>query len=158
MGQKSHPCLGSNLASTMASRLDQPSGGVDVGIAGAEASSAGSPAVFVAYEVGVHAAAEVYTAHTSDPADVSVGYMDKCTVDRVGVAVKESDLAVVSGKNRHFHHRLHTADNVHSAEVTQAVDERAAVDQKMHLIHSWDGAEYCAGVGDGHLFLYSTGV
>lgn len=86
--------------------------------------------------------------------------MDNCKVDRVGVAVKESGLAAVSGKNKHFHHRLHTAgaDNVQSAGATQAVDERAAVDQKMHLIHYGDDAEDCAAVGDGHLCLYSTGV
>ncbi len=63
--------------------------------------------------------------------------MDNCTVDRVGVAAKEFDLAAVSGKNIHFHHRLRTADadNVQSAGANQAVDERAVVDQKMHLIH-----------------------
>lgn len=50
----------------MASRLDRAFGGADadVEIVGAEASYAETPAVSVAYEVGVHAAAEVYTAHT----------------------------------------------------------------------------------------------
>lgn len=162
MGLKSHPCLGSNLASAMASRLDRAFGGagVDVGIVGAEASCVGTPAVFVACEAGVHAAAEACTAHTLDPADVSVGCMDNCTVDHVGVAVKESGLAAVSGKNTHFHHRLRTADadNVQSAGATQAVDERAAVDRKMHSIHSGDDAEDCAGVGGDHLFLYNTGA
>lgn len=160
MGLKSHPCLGSNLASAMASHLDRAFGGADVEIVGAEASYVGTLAAFVAYEAGVHAAAEVCTAHTSDPADVSEDCMDNCTVDHVGVAVKEFDLAAVSGKNRRFHHRLRTADadNVQSAGATQAVDERAAVDQKMHLIHFGDDAEDCAGVGDVHLFLYSTGV
>ncbi len=66
MELKSHPCLGSNLASAMASRLDQAFGGagVDAGIVGAEASYVETPVVSVAYEAGAHAAVVVYTAHT----------------------------------------------------------------------------------------------
>lgn len=48
-------------------------------------------------------------------------------------------------------------DSAHSVGATQTVDERAAAEQKMHLIHSWDDVD-CAGVGDDHLCLGSTGV
>lgn len=142
----------------MASRFGRPFGDADVETVVAEASYAEILAVVAACEVDVHAAVEVYTAHTSDLADVSVGYMDNCTVDHVDVAVKESALVAGCGKNRHCLHRQHTADNVQSAGAIQAVDERAAVDQKMHWIHFVDDAGDCAGVDDGHLCLCSTGV
>ena len=48
---------------------------------------------------------------------------------RVGVAVKESALVAVSGKNRHYLHHQHTAaDNAQSVGAIQAVDESDDVD------------------------------
>lgn len=89
---------------------------------------------------------------------MSAGYKGNCTVARVGAAVKESVLVAVSDMNIHCLRRLHTADSVQNVEATQEVDERAAVDPKMRLIHFVDDAEDCAAVGDDHLCLYSTGV
>ena len=89
---------------------------------------------------------------------MSAGYKGNCTVARVGAAAKESVLVAVSDMNIHCLHRLHTADSVQNVGATQEVDERAAVDQKMRLIHFVDDAEDCAAVGDVHLCLYSTGA
>ncbi len=61
----SHPCQDSNLASVMmALRLAQSFAGADVETVGAGASFAETLVVSAAYEVDVHAAVEVYTAHT----------------------------------------------------------------------------------------------
>ena len=129
-GLKSHPYQGSNLAlATLAQCPGRPFGAVDVeSVVVAGASYAEPLVLFVACEVDNHAVVEVYAVHTSGP-DVRVGYMDNCTVDCVGVAVKESALVAVSGKNRHCLHHQHTAaDNVQSVGAIQAVDESDDVD------------------------------
>ena len=128
-GLKSHPYQGSNLASAMAQCPGRPFGAVDVEtVVVAGASYAEPLALFVTCEVDNHAVVEVYVVHTSGP-DVRVGYMDNCTVDCVGVAVKESALVAVSGKNRHcLHHQYTAADNEQSVEAIQAVGESDNVD------------------------------